>query len=420
MYGGKIESNNNSKETVDNNSQPDNPQSIFDWFTFYFLKVAKALDFLTKTLNALNIIGCVGDVNDSLSSLNLESKRNVNTIKNKFDRIYMSNIPDYTSIIHVFLECMPLLKTTETSYVKSTILMNTGLWADYGHYVYSGSLLQSLKQGEKLLNVAVLGDLYSDQVWSHAVKAFKPCFSVRNEVLNWLSRVLLTFAYPAQRDDNLPMREAFSPNLTVFFRSIQYLIYLGYPKHWFQAYLTSVLENNLVTNAKFPIQSPNKCLPEDFRDVNLKRVDLSTILMELQTLSSVYAPLLEIGDIQTQNKIDTLCEYEICLKSFSPNILFTKTVFNEILGMLFEDSMCFSREDLRDELIRKNMKKKLFSVAKVSSKSKTARFWMHIDDFESMTSKNSQWYVSLIRTDSWTRVSLPEKLTNAKKMRKFL
>ena len=423
LYGGKKKSNDKSKETCNNNNHPANPQGVFDWYAFYFIKVAKALDFLTQHLNALNIIGCIGDVYDSLSNLNLELKPNMSTTKHKFDRIYVSNIPDYTSIIHVFLECMPLLKTTETSYVKSTILMNTGLWADYAHYVYSGSLLQSLKQGEKLLNVAVFdGDIYCDQVWSHAVNEFKPCFSARNEVINWLSRVLLTFAYPAKRDDNSAIRETFSPNLTVFFRSIQYLIYLGYPKHWFQSYLTSVLENNLVTNAKCPIQSPNKCLPQDFRDDNLNKVDLSTILVELQTLSSVYAPLLEIGDIELKKNLDKICEYEICFKSFSPKMLFSMnmTVFNEVLGMLFEDSMCNSTEGLRYELISKNMKKKMFSVVKLYSENKTARFWMHIDDFESMTSKNNQWFVSLIRTDSWIRVSLPEKLTNAKKLRKFL
>ena len=117
----------------------------------------------------------------------------------------------------------------------------------------------TLKQGEDLLNVGTFKDQINGfHLWTHQVTEFEPCLSARNEVLNWLSRVLLTFAYPAKRDDRSPVRETFSPNLTVFFRSIQYLIYLGYPKHWFQAYMTSVLENTLASNAKHPIKSPNK------------------------------------------------------------------------------------------------------------------------------------------------------------------
>ncbi len=413
---------------TENPQEPSNPKSMFDWYAFYFYKIAKSLKFLTKDTNSLVVETRVGDVNDVLSNIYHESKGNEESFKN-FDRIFLSNIPDYTSLIYVFLECMPLLKPTENSFIKSTCLLNTGMWKDYEQYVYSGSLIHDLKKGGSLLNVAkVGGDLWGcDPLLSFAYKNFKPDIHSRNDVLDWVTRVLLTFSYPARRDALSPMRENYSPNLAVFFRSIQYLIWLGYPKHWFQAYLTSVMENSLAGTESPPIESPNRFRFEETSNKTVRKIDLSTILLEIRTLASIYIPLFDIGYISFLKPIDSIYEYKIRFEEFVPSYYYLRK-YSDVLGLLFESSASElsypslnSNINLRDEiLMHKSIgKKHLFSVLKFSSGNAT--FYMSNQDFDSMTvSQTLEWYVSVIRTDSWDRVTQPNKLSKAKKIKKLM
>jgi hypothetical protein len=405
---------------------PQNPRGIFDWYAFYFYKIAKSLKFLIVDTNSIEFDCRIADVNDVLSNLNLErirkkQKKSDDDDGEKFNRIFLSNIPDYHSIIHVFTECMPILKKSMNSFVKCTVLMNTGMWQNYEHYIYSGSLIQDLKQGELLLNVAKIGgDLWgTDPLWSHAINNFKPSIKARNDVINWLTRVLLTFACPAQRDAKNSMREAYSPNLAVFFRAIQYLLWLGYPKHWFQTYLKSIIENNLISCEKYPSESPNKCRLEDIR--NSRKIDLSPILIELRTLLSIYIPLLEIGDMDLSNTAETIYAYEI---KFNRVMSFycQGLPYSNVLALYLENShSAMANENLRNEITvqKSNRKKHLFSLMKFSSPNHTASFFMNTQDFDSMTAEREKWFISLIRTDSWERISMQEELTSAKKVKKI-
>ena len=410
-------------------NMPQNPKSIFDWYAFYFYSIAKSLKFLINDKNMIELEGRIGDVNGVFSNLYLEMKQNnlkENIDDNKFNRIFLSNIPDYHSFINVFTECLPILKSSPCSFIKSTVLMNTGMWANYEHYIYSGSLLKSLNQAESILNASkIKGDLWgSDPLWSHATSNFKPPYKARDEVLNWLTRVLLTFAFPARRDSTNCMRETYSPNLVVFFRSIQYLIWLSYPKHWFQTYLKSVIENKLISCENFPSESPNKC--KLVNDRTPRRIELSTILMEIHTLSSIYMPLLEIGGLNLPTSVDSIYEYEIKFNCFMP-FYQNGLPYSDVLSLVLENSftsisISTINENVRGELLKQssNGKKHLFSVMKFSSTSQTAHFFMNTQDFDSMTAKKEKWYMSLIRTDSWERISLSEELSKAKLIKKFI
>jgi hypothetical protein len=79
--------------------------------------------------------------------------------------------------------------------------------------------------------------------------------------------------------------------MTLFFKTIKFLVELGYPKHWFLQYLQSIESNNLVTLATYPELFPNR-----FKNNTVsKRIDLTAILLEFNTIAAIFSPLLNIG-----------------------------------------------------------------------------------------------------------------------------
>jgi hypothetical protein len=424
--------------------EPANSGCLFDWFALYFYLLAKSVKFLTD-LSCLTVESRIDDVNNVVAELAAQAKRKA--IENeqdldelKFDRMYLSNIPDYTSMIYVFVECMPMLKFGK-SFIRCNVLMNTGIWNFYEDYVYSGSLIQSLEQASRVLNAKkTFGELWGEEnpLWTLNESNFKPSMSSRAEVLDWLSRVLLAFAFPGKRDAKKVLREVYAPNLVVFFKAIQYLISIGNPKHWFQAYLTSILENKLVTSERAPVKSPNT-----HREANreLKHVDLSSVLIELQTFSSLYSPVLGLGELNGSKPIDSIREFKLEFDSYSEGKYFAvykcNFAYSPVLGLLFEENADENESDddedsflanllqfdgqvksrLREELMNRNTNRKcLFSVIDFCSRTKTAKFWMSKQDHLAMADK---WSVSLIRTDSWERLASRVELSKAVELNQF-
>ena len=122
--------------------------------------------------------------------------------------------------------------------------------------------MSSFEECRDLLNIRyVQGEIFGNEpIWTIANNGqFRPDVHKRQIVLDWLTRITLTFAYPPERDSRNPMRECYSPNLTALFRSVDYLINtLGYPVHWFRSFLLDVLANSLNTIETYPKHSPNR------------------------------------------------------------------------------------------------------------------------------------------------------------------
>jgi hypothetical protein len=284
--------------------------------------------------------------------------------------------------------------------------------------------MQSIEECKELLNVnKIYGDLFGEPHWAHNNFNFKVSTKLRNQVINWLTRVLLTYGFPTKRDSRNPVRESYAANLTVFFRSIKYLINLGYPKHWFKIYLESIFSNNLITAAKIPYESPNKFHAEK----EVQKVDISKILMEVSVLPACYEPILNLGHIKCGKSIESITRYKI--KFSYINTFIGQLIYCNLLGLVFEDqvnkecrySSIFNLSDsnLRSEILnQKNKKQHLYSVVDFHSTNKTAEFWMSEIDFDVM-SKN-KWYVTLIRTDSWDRLSDPVLIKSSEKTNTFI
>ena len=104
-------------------------------------------------------------------------------------------------------------------------------------------------------------------------------------------RILLNYSLPPVRNSRVPLRENYAPTLIALFKTISFLIILGYPKHWFELFLQTLISNKLRTSEKFPENSPNEhaCWKEE------KYVDLSPFLLELKVLTTLYEPVLGLG-----------------------------------------------------------------------------------------------------------------------------
>ncbi len=293
--------------------------------------------------------------------------------------------------------------------------------------------MPSVNACEALLNATAHNtDLWAPYtMWSHKSLEFKPELNSRVEIFSWLSRVLLSVGFPTQRNHMDTFRESEAPNLCIVFRSIMHLITLGYPRHWFQTFLDSVLSNNLITNAQAPVSSPKTYVTS----LAYKQVDISAILMELQTLASIYNPVLNLGlDSANIKPLQDICQYEIefrmrCDIFDNQN----KMPFRNVVGLIFEDPLCIktntnssdlfrnmfsgaSKDPLRGKVLKNNEKKQrhLYSACAYYSKANKARFLMCANDFTSLMKLN--WHVSLIRTDSWMPVSEAMNIKDACKI----
>lgn len=341
----------------------------------------------------------------------------------KFDRIYLSNIPDYTSLLYAFIECLPQLKQKEKkSFIMSSLMLNCGSWRNYEHYMYASSLMESFEKCRTLLNAEYIqGDvLMIDPLWTISSSKFQIPLDRREDITNWLMRILLTSSFPSQRDSRSFVRENYPLNLVTFFRSIQYLLDLGYPKHWFSSLVQSILDNDVYSCVPYPTKSPNS-----FQTLPLERkVNLASISIEFEVIARIFSPILGLLEPSAAaTSLDTIFKYDIAFPSYRPNLGTGEYDSESLLGLLIEEAPQ-PKTRIRDEFVddkRHFLAKQLFSVLKFDSRKRVASFWMCENKLAELNRKCHSLHASLIRTDSWQRIYVPPiPLAKAKKMNSFL
>jgi hypothetical protein len=344
----------------------------------------------------------------------------------------VSNIPDYTSLLYVFTECLPHLKQIDNAFLKSNIMLNCSLWKDYEHYIYASSLLETFAKCQTLLNVEfVQGEVFGsmDALWRNASPKLQIPFDRRDDIENWLVRILLTSSFPSKRDSRSVIREYYSLNLVAFFRSIQHLIDLGYPKHWFSILIQSILNNDIRTRVPYPKASPNtySVLNDE------KKLNLSPILIEFEVVCNIFSPILGFdGDgllkgkqTKPRTSLETIFQYEL---QFPPEEFhYGQTKCSNLLALVVEEKPGNFLTNIRDEMIDaekvRKSEKHLFSVLKFDSKKRVVSFWMCQEKLAEMNKSGKMWYASLLRTDSWERICMPPTpipFSGIKKTRSFL
>lgn len=138
---------------------PENPQGLMDWLMHFFVQLGEAVG---KTRGVWSAAFVVGDMNATLERCAAGNLSIGNfTLPTRFDKIYMSNVTDYTSILLAHVCASRAMKPR--GLFVSNVLLNTGLWADYLQYIHSTTRIPRLDGFPKLLGTEwAEGELWKD------------------------------------------------------------------------------------------------------------------------------------------------------------------------------------------------------------------------------------------------------------------
>jgi hypothetical protein len=214
-----------------------------------------------------------------------------------YDRIHLSNIPDYVGgTLASFLYALPLTRPGDSSYITSACFCNPPRWKSEAHfhneyvglsapsdlakvfkvqssgshdherdeklsillgssqYMNSGYSMTTLRQEWNL--TALLGYHF----WRHLdrPKTFADLMP-RERLETWLYRLFFKLAIPAHKREIQSYVLIYSPlNLTVFYRLLLHLSTVEYPAHWLSGVLDNLLEGRVHTTARPPRSDPMK------------------------------------------------------------------------------------------------------------------------------------------------------------------
>jgi hypothetical protein len=253
----------------------------------------------------------------------------------------------------------------------------------------------------------------------------------RADVEHWLHTMLFKIALPVCRDEF--MAQVYSPlTFATFFRLLVRLYELGYPAHWLSDVVSSILNNQLHTTARFPRTSPLTIAESKQKNTRI-HVDIAPFLLELSNLAAMWLAELPFG-IANPLRIP-------CLS----NIKQYKVRFTEITGLEKEDrqsaralTLLFARLDAREAAMNQATRVPDFTFRKalmsddqgyhdaafvtVRQKSfviatwtwdrdtRTASFWFDSVLMKQMLPERPMWNVNILRTDVWADAAVTDRL----------
>ena len=217
-----------------------------------------------------------------------------------FDRIYLSNVPDYTSMLNAFLYFVPALRGGGDGLFEHELLLNTLMWSSLDQYVFSSSCLRPCECW--MLGVRLQSGDHMDRDgrprWTtcddgECAERFRN--AGRASVESWLHRLLLACVLPSNRDATSRMRESCPQNLSTVFRAVERLKQRGCPAHWLVDFLNAMLAGKLRTACTPPGASPMPLPSGDpCRGKAESTMDLGFCALEARTLAAIWDSRLRL------------------------------------------------------------------------------------------------------------------------------
>ncbi|GAM24901.1 hypothetical protein SAMD00019534_080760 [Acytostelium subglobosum LB1] len=230
---------------------------FFDYFMNVAFQAARGLRQCTDR-KYLTVEFDVGDLNKSLERIrkDVDKGRQAKNLPTKFDRIFLTNVPDYTGQLTVLVDTINSLKFESHSFIMFNVILNTGLFHDYEEAVHSHTLLPSIAHAQKYLGVRCLEDqLWGDNTWTHVAKKSDdlpmPLDSLakRDEIWLWLVRVFINIMLPAKINPADVVTFNCPNNMSIFFRILDRLRDVGYPLHWLTSFIDQLLSGSVKSAA---------------------------------------------------------------------------------------------------------------------------------------------------------------------------
>eukprot|EP00978_Attheya_sp_CCMP212_P006485 scaffold14886_cov44-Attheya_sp.AAC.3 len=385
------------------------------------------------------------------------TRRSKSSLPLAYDRIYLSNVPDYTGMLSIFIELRSLLQKKKlslcddmatvgsssipetSSTLQSNVLLNTGLFQNYDEYVF-GTMALSAAQVPRFLKMRVLNetpDVWNDfNLWGLDDSVAKMDPVGPSEFKTWLHRLFLLTVLPSQRSHTNVCREE-RPNTTgLFLQTCTYCVKeLGYPIHWVSAALDQLLavtaSNPLKTKAAEVNKSPSPIPTETL----MNEYNMTSFRLELENQLGLFiqSNLFPSCVLTTQNlpvgkptkyQIKTTARWSSAGVSGSSSLGFLlekkknpdfdapddfMSGFPSFMSMM----ICGDMGDTEPSKLRQALLKNgshaghLFSCvdfrdspSDASDNNCTLTFWMCQDVYE----KHKDHHFSLVRTDGWFRL----------------
>ena len=354
---------------------------------------------------------------------------------NMFDRIHLSNIPDYIGgTLSTFMIVLPLTWADKSSYVTANCLRNPTRWQSMAQFNNEYIGLSAPTDLEKTFHVRMAPMVDTDsplalsdyQKWYHCKKS--KCladFLSRDQFETWLYRLFLKIAIPKEKN-TVNQALVYSPlNLSVFIRLCLHLHMFGYPAHWLSSVLGNIVSGNISTKARPPRSEPLK-IRETKADMPVLKQSTAPFIAEMTTLLSMYQVLLPFSVLTTRlPNIGTIRKYayqvDVPLHPVPGPNHFILVFYNEDLMKAETDSLrpYFLSDETADHSgeAQRIREKGLHSLTTWTwnRPEKTVSFWFREDVMEVM--KRDEWFVSVSRTDSWQdQTHNPEVVTEIKDM----
>eukprot|EP00820_Chromera_velia_P000838 Cvel_14810.t2-p1 / transcript=Cvel_14810.t2 / gene=Cvel_14810 / organism=Chromera_velia_CCMP2878 / gene_product=hypothetical protein / transcript_product=hypothetical protein / location=Cvel_scaffold1068:42724-44223(+) / protein_length=500 / sequence_SO=supercontig / SO=protein_coding / is_pseudo=false len=307
--------------------KPPKQTQLSDFFSYFFWAFGKGLQSLLggvgnteerEQKKAARVVLFCGDVNEAIEAACPLGSRE----SSKFDRIFLSNVPDYTAFLPVLTTCAAALKhhplsepspsaksTHATASIQSNVLMNTQLFSSYDAYLFNGAFVK-LAHAEKPFGLKCTNDnLWTglDNRWEIAtppprnhtqIPRAPSCISRslrKTEAQLYLKSLLIHLLFPPKQDTETAAKtcRATQPlNATNFFRTVEHLILshqTSWPAHWATDVLQGVLSRHCVdTQLLLPPKEQPPTPPKTLPAGKTSKVDLRAFDAEIRTLCAVF------------------------------------------------------------------------------------------------------------------------------------
>ncbi|KAI9149886.1 hypothetical protein HJFPF1_09632 [Paramyrothecium foliicola] len=359
-----------------------------------------------------------------------------------YDRIHMSNIPDYIGVhLNTFLYARPLLREDRASSLQFNNLLNPPMFRDHadfqGEYLHlyddkniarhfaierhKNNQRQYDPDGDRfaaLMGFKVTAFMREDYMaWRRLSKKAplpykhllsKPVFE------KWFYSLLLKICFPFPRPP-VSDRPVHAPlNITQIFRLVDHLAEIGYPAHRLSGVLAAACSGVITTTARPPseiimtLEALDKAYPS-------KEISIQPWKAELTTLMSIWSHLLSFGIIMasgTLMPLSEISEYNVTFPDFSTinsNLPHFMLAFWNVDGghgrglpkdvRRFLMQQYVSPPDVRVE----HESIHCVTSFKYDAHSDSATFWMRDDVVHQMKAGN--WKAYIARTDNWEPIT---------------
>ncbi|KAK8016834.1 hypothetical protein PG993_015023 [Apiospora rasikravindrae] len=381
-----------------------------------------------------------------------------------FDRIHMSNIPDYVGgAMATFLYALPVLRPKKTSAVTSNVLRNTRVWATHDSFLvdslllagrakientFSTSLVPECSQVEQALDGSLVGGMGAIMVFSmkwmrQSTKALEwSKLMPRRNVEHWLHAMFFRLCLPFPWVRDFESRVLRPLNLTTLFRLVVHLFKMGYPASWLSNILND-LANGEVSSTARPPREPVTDASAAKKPHSPKPVSMRPFVTEYRMLLSLWRRLLPFG-LFLQKTVEEqlpdprkIRQFQILFASISEDlsasaarainlpdidtkssvlVFWNRTVNGEVpiegnlRETLLDDESVKSESFLKDKLQKAGRPVSKDTVHVVSTTqwkadNSIATFWFPEDIVGGMVSGSDDWVACIWSTGSWTQTT---------------